>query len=142
MNINLKLTIMKKILKLGLLMVFAITTLSSYATNGDFLLNVKKGNGKLIGFSINGIQKINVSIYDKDRNLIYSENATGKEGIMKTYSLEEFPEGTYYLVVSNGFKKVRYEITVNDEMAQISKDSMAVTYKNTANKNQSLANVN
>ena len=133
---------MKKILKLGLLMVFAITTLSSYATNGDFLLNVKKGNGKLIGFSINGIQKINVSIYDKDRNLIYSENATGKEGIMKTYSLEEFPEGTYYLVVSNGFKKVRYEITVNDEMAQISKDSMAVTYKNTANKNQSLANVN
>ena len=61
---------------------------------------------------------------------------------MKTYSLEEFPEGTYYLVVSNGFKKVRYEITVNDEMAQISKDSMAVTYKNTANKNQSLANVN
>ena len=133
---------MKKILKLGLLMVFAITTLSSYATNGDFLLNVKKGNGKLIGFSINGIQKITVSIYEKDRNLIYSENATGKEGIMKTYSLEEFPEGTYYLVVSNGFKKVRYEITVNDEMAQISKDSMAVTYKNTANKNQSLANVN
>ena len=51
---------MKKILKLGLLMVFAITTLSSYATNGDFLLNVKKGNGKLIGFSINGIQKINI----------------------------------------------------------------------------------
>ena len=133
---------MKKILKLGLLMVFAITTLSSYATNGDFLLNVKKGNGKLIGFSINGIQKINVSIYDKDQTLIYSENATGKEGIMKTYSLEEFPEGTYYLVVKNAFKKVKYEIIVKDEMAKISKESVAVTYKNSVDEIKSLANVN
>ena len=133
---------MKKILKLGLMMVFAFTTVSSFATNGDFLLNVKKGNGKLIGFSINGIQKINVSIYDKDRNLIFSENATGKDGIMKTYSLEEFPEGIYYLVVNNGFKKVKYEITVKDEVAIISKESMAVTYKNPVNNNQSLATVN
>lgn len=142
MNINLKLTIMKKILKLGLMMVFAFSTVSSYATNGDFLLNVKKVDGKLIGFSINGIQKIYVEIYDIDRNLIYSENATGKDGIMKTYSLEEFPEGTYYLVAKNGFKKVTYEITVNDEKAQMSKKSIAVSYKTPISKNQNIASAN
>lgn len=132
---------MKKILKLGLMMVFALTTVTSFATNGDFLLNVKKGNGKLIGFSINGIQKINVAIYDKGRNLIYSENATGKEGIMKTYSLEQFPEGNYYLILNNGFKKITYEIIVKDNMAIMSKESMVTTYKNPAN-NKSLATVN
>lgn len=133
---------MKKILKFGLMMVFAFTTVSSFATNGDFLLNVKKGNGKMIGFSINGIQQINVSIYDKDRNLIFSENATGKDGILRTYSLEEFPEGTYYLIAKNGVKTMKYEITVKNEMAQMSKQSVAVTYKNPVKNNQSLVNVN
>ena len=133
---------MKKILKFGLMMVFAFTTVSSFATNGDFLLNVKKGNGKMIGFSINGIQQINVSIYDKDRNLIFSENATGKDGILRTYSLEEFPEGPYYLIAKNGVKTMKYEITVKNEMAQMSKQSVAVTYKNPVKNNQSLVNVN
>ena len=128
---------MKTILKLGLVMVLAFTSMSSYAIDGDFLLNVKKGDGKLIGFSINGITKINVSIYEGN-NLIYSEYATGKEGIKRTYSLEEFPEGTYYLVVENGLKKVKYEIVVGEKMAEISRKTVVEIYK-TSNTNEKLA---
>ncbi|HKO77376.1 MAG TPA: hypothetical protein VJU52_09170, partial [Flavobacterium sp.] len=81
---------MKTILKLSLVVLVAMTTMSSYAIDGDFLLNVKKGAGKEISFSVNEITKANVTIYDKDHAVIYSEIATGKGGILKTYSLEEF----------------------------------------------------
>ncbi|PZX91818.1 secretion protein, partial [Flavobacterium aquariorum] len=55
---------MKTILKLSLVVLVAMTTMSTYAIGGDFLLNVKKGTGKEISFSVNEIQKANVTIYD------------------------------------------------------------------------------
>ena len=98
---------MKKILKLSLVLLVALTTMQTYAQEGDFLLYVKKGNEKEIRFSLNGIKKINLALYDQDNNLIYSENASGKSGILRTYSLDELPAGTYSLVAENNVKKVR-----------------------------------
>ena len=90
---------MKTILKFSLAVLVAMTTMSTYAINGDILLNVKQVNGKEISFAINQLQRANVTITDKFHNIIYSEIVTGKAGIFKTYSLEEFPEGTYFLEV-------------------------------------------
>jgi hypothetical protein len=130
---------MKKILKLSLLLVVVLTTMQTYAGEGDFLLYVKKGNGKAIRFALNGVQRINLSIYDNDGSLLFTENATDKLGILRTYSLEEFPEGTYFLEVENNLKKVRYEIIVTNNVASLSKSALAEVYKPTLNKNVKVA---
>ena len=98
---------MKTILKFSLVVLAAFTTMGSYAIDGDFLLNVKKGTGKQISFSVNEIQKAKVTIYDKDHVEIYSEIVTGKEGISRIYNLEEFPNGEYTLEVETFYKKIK-----------------------------------
>ncbi|QSW89913.1 MULTISPECIES: DUF3244 domain-containing protein [Flavobacterium] len=105
---------MKKSLKLSLVAAVLLSGLSTYAIDGgnSFNLHVLKTNGKMITFAMNQVQKASISIYDKDNNLIYSENASGKEGILRTFSLEEFPTGTYFLEIQDNFKKSRHEITV------------------------------
>jgi hypothetical protein len=134
---------MKTILKFSLAVFVAMTTMSTYAIDGDFLLNVKKGTGKEISFSVNEIQKANVTIYDKFHNVIYSETATGKGGILKTYSLEEFPDGVYFLEVETNLKKVTHEIVISNEATTLSRKSIAEVYKGDMKlKNQNVATVN
>ena len=134
---------MKTILKFSLAVLMAMTTISTYAIDGDFLLNVKKGTGKEISFSVNEIQKAHVTIYDKDHNIIYSETATGKGGILRTYSLEEFPEGVYFLEVETNLKKVTHEIVVAEQATTLSRRSVAEVYKGELKmKNQNLADAN
>jgi hypothetical protein len=120
---------MKTFLKLSLIVLVAMTTINTYAIDGDFLLNVKKGTGKEISFSVNAIQKASVTIYDKENNIIYTEIATGKEGILKTYSLEEFPDGVYFLEVETNLKKVKHEIMISNKETSLSKKSIAEVYK-------------
>jgi len=131
---------MKTILKLSLALVVVMTTINTYAKDGDFLLYVKKGNEKEIRFSLNGIKKINLAVYDNQNNLIYSENALGKDGILRTYSLEELPTGTYFLELENNVKKVRYEIIVTNKVASLSNRAVTEVYKeNFNNKKGTLA---
>ncbi|CAN1530449.1 hypothetical protein MCETHM1_01374 [Flavobacteriaceae bacterium] len=120
---------MKTILKLSLVVLVAMTAMNTYAINGDFLLNVSKGNGKQISFSVNEIQKANVTITDKFHNVIYSEIATGKGGIQKTFSLEEFPDGIYFLEVETNSKKVIHEIVIHNEVSSLSRKSIAEVLK-------------
>ncbi len=134
---------MKTILKLSLAILVAMTTMGAHAINGDFLVNVKKGTGKAIVFSVNEIQKATVRIYDKSHNLIYSETATGKEGIVRAYSLEEFPEGVYFLEVETNLKKVTHEILVSYDASILSRKSMAEVYKGDLKiKNENVAATN
>ena len=130
---------MKKILKLSVLLVVAMTSMSSYAIDGDFLLNVKKGKGNEISFSLNQIKKVDVSIYDDENNLIYTEKAKGEKGIVRTYNLDEFPVGTYYLVVENNLKKVRHEIIISEEKSILTTKSISEVYK-PALRNKNVAN--
>ena len=118
---------MKTILKLSLVVLVAMTTMNTYAIDGgDFAIKVMNGNGKDISFAVNKIQKANVTITDKFHNVIYTEVVTGKEGILKTYSLEEFPTGTYFLEVETNSKKVIHEIVVSRQGSTLSQKSVAI----------------
>ena len=120
--------------------------MSTYAIDGndngavDFNLHVLKANGKLITFALNQVKKASISIYDKNNSLIYSENASGKDGILRTFSLEEFPAGTYFLEIEDSVKKVRHEITINDNTSVLSTKAVSSAYKaNTIAQNSSVA---
>ena len=132
---------MKKIVRLSLVAALLFTGISTYAIDGtaDFNLHVIKANGKQITFGLNQTQKANLAIYDKDGSLIYSESASGKDGILRTFSLEEFPEGTYFLEVENDTKKAKYEITITDDSSVLSKNAVSSVYKAGFAKNTSVA---
>ncbi|MEZ0131740.1 secretion protein, partial [Flavobacterium sp. LBUM151] len=83
-----------KNLKLSLICAVLFSGMSTYAIDGNenFNLHVLK-NGKVITFGLNQTQKAKLAIYDKDGTLFYSENASGKDGILRTFSLQDFPDG-------------------------------------------------
>ncbi|KUJ59683.1 secretion protein [Flavobacteriaceae bacterium CRH] len=130
---------MKKILKFSVVCAVLFSGMSTYAIDGneDFNLHVLK-NGKVITFGLNQVQKANLAIYDQDGNLFYSENASGKEGILRTFSLQDFPDGTYFLEVEDNAKKVRYQISVNNDVTTLSPKAISSVYK-VADKNTSVA---
>ncbi|MCV9930801.1 T9SS type A sorting domain-containing protein [Flavobacterium sp. LS1R47] len=105
---------MKKILGLSLVLVIFLTTMSTYAIDGkgDYILNIKTGNGKVVSFTLNEEQKSNFSIFDNESHLIYKGIATNELETSKTLSLEAYPAGTYYLELQDNTKKVKHEIVV------------------------------
>jgi hypothetical protein len=122
---------MKKIIKLSLVCAVLFTGMSTYAIDGneDFNLHVLKGNGKVVTFALNQVKKASLTIYDKDGSVLYYENASGKDGILRTFSFEEFPEGTYILEVEDSVKKVKHEITITDDATVLSSKAISSVYK-------------
>ncbi|SNR71653.1 secretion protein [Flavobacterium sp. ov086] len=106
---------MTKFIKMGLVVAVFLTTIFTYAIDGkgDYILNIKTGNGKVVSFAINTIEKSIFSIYDENNNLVYKgDSAADKLEISKTISLEGFPSGTYTLEVKESSKVVKHEIKV------------------------------
>lgn len=98
--------------------------MSTYAIDGkgDYILNIKTGNGKVVSFTLNGEQKSSFSIFDNENHLIYKGIATNELEISKTLSLEAYPAGTYYLELQNNAKKVKHEIVVKSSKANKTTD--------------------
>ena len=122
---------MEKMLKLSLVAAVLFTGISTYAIdgNGDSSLHVIKKSGDKITFGLNNVKKATLSIYDIDGTLIYSEYASGKNGILKTFSFEEFPAGTYFLEVEDNTKTTRHEITIKGGIAILSSKAVSLVYK-------------
>jgi hypothetical protein len=133
---------MKKMLKLSLVVAVLFAGISTYAIDGneDSTLHVIKRNGDKITFGLNNVTKAKLSIYDQDGTLIYSENASGKNGILKTFSFEEFPAGTYFLEVEDSVKITKHEITIKGGVTILSSKAVSLVYKTGSSaKNTSVA---
>jgi hypothetical protein len=127
--INLKTTIMKKILKFSLVLLVALTTMNLHAGTVDFTLNVKKEQGKMVTFALNMTNKVDLSIYDANDKLIHSEMVDSKKNIDRTYDLKALPDGTYFLVAESEMKISRYKISVAGATAILSEYAISEVYK-------------
>jgi len=102
--------------RMGLVVAVFLTTIFTYAIDGkgDYILNIKTGNGKIVSFNFNTVEKSFFTIYDENNNLVYTgESATNKLEISKTISLEDFPAGTYVLEVKENGKVAKHQIAVS-----------------------------
>lgn len=133
---------MKTILKFRLVLAVVLTAVGAHANNADFYLHVKKEQGKTIRFALNDVKETDLSIFDADEKLIYSENISGKNGVNRTYDLSELPKGTYFLEVETTAKVARYEITVSDKVAVLSKKATTETYKPVLTANNGFVTLN
>ena len=132
---------MKNILKLSLVVAVLFSGISSYAIDGnDYILHVIKENGNEITFGLNRVTEAKLVIYDQDGTVLYSENASGKDGILKRITFEGFPEGTYILKIEDSVKTTKHEIIVSYNKVALSSKAISTVYKdNSSVKNTSVA---
>lgn len=120
---------MKNVVKFGLALAVFLTAFGVRANDADFSVSVRSGLGKLINFSINNT-KAHVSITAKDGEVLFEENIKGKDGkISRTYDLNAFPAGSYFLEAENGAKIARYEIKIDEKTASVSEKAIAEVFK-------------
>ncbi|MBZ4034524.1 secretion protein [Flavobacterium sp. 17A] len=106
---------MTKFTKAGLVAAFFLATVFTYAIEGkgDYILNIKTGNGKVVSFTLDTVQNSSFSIFDENHNLLYAGDAAADNlEVSKTISLEDFPAGTYVLEVKANDKVAKHEIKV------------------------------
>ncbi len=120
---------MKNFAKIGLALAVVFTTLSARAGEYDFSLTVTKENGKSVSFSVTDAEKVQFSIYKGNEEILFEETAKGEKAINRTYDLAAFPDGVYYLEAETSSKIARYEITVANNAAIISKAPVTEIYK-------------
>ena len=122
---------MTKFTKAGLVAAFFLATVFTYALDGkgDYILNIKTGNGKVVSFTLDTVENSSFSIYDENHNLLYAgESAANKLEISKTISLEGFPAGTYVLEVKANDKVATHEIKVAVKKAKTVKMDESVNH--------------
>ena len=108
---------MKKILKFSLVLVAVLSAINGSASEKEFSLDVKKGQGKTVNFALYEANKVVLSIYDLDSKLIHKENVISTGSVNRTYDLNALPEGTYFLLAESESKIAKYEIVVIGETA-------------------------
>ncbi|MES2573603.1 MAG: hypothetical protein V4572_01550 [Bacteroidota bacterium] len=122
---------MKKILKFSLVLLVALISMGMHAGTLDFTLNVKKEQGKKVTFALNSMDKVDLSIYDAEEKLIFTEKTESPEGVYRTYDLKALSDGTYFLEAESDSKIAKYKITVVGNTAILSSHAVSEIYKPT-----------
>jgi hypothetical protein len=120
---------MKNLFKFSLVLGVALLTMNVHASDVDFLLGVKKEQGRMVTIVLSETKKMDLSIYDASDRLIHSENVDTQKIVNRTYDLKALPEGTYYLEAESDMKIARYKITVVGATATLSETAISEVYK-------------
>jgi len=125
MNINLKNSIMKKILKISLVTGVVLLAMNVYAVAVNFSFRNEFRQEKMISFGLDDTDQVKISIYDTNEKLIHSESLMVEGKIVRSYDLNNFDEGVYYLVEESNSKIIKYEVLVLNDSATIMTDPIA-----------------
>ncbi len=116
---------MKKIFKISLVLGIVLLAMNVYAVAVNFSLHNQFRQEKMISFGLEDEDQISVSIYDADDKLIHTENVLVDGKLVRSYDLNNFKEGVYYLVEESKTKVIKYEVLVLDDSATIMSDPLS-----------------
>jgi hypothetical protein len=133
---------MKNLFKFSLVLGVALLTMNVHASDVDFSLGVKKVEGRTITFAFSETKQMDLTIYDANNVVIYSEKLNSQEFISRTYDLKALPEGVYYLVAESELKLAKYKISVVGENAELSENPISEEFKPLFMKKDGLVKVN
>ncbi|MFC3335142.1 hypothetical protein [Flavobacterium palustre] len=120
---------MKKILKISLVLGIVLLAMNVYAVAVNFSLHNKFRQEKMISFGLEDKDRVKISIYDANDKLIHSENLTVNGKLVRSYDLNNFSEGVYYLVEESKTKITKYEVLVLSDSATIMSDPLSEVVK-------------
>ncbi|SHL70354.1 hypothetical protein SAMN05443543_1046 [Flavobacterium flevense] len=116
---------MKKILKISLVTGVVLLAMNVYAVAVNFSFRNEFRQEKMISFGLDDTDQVKISIYDTNEKLIHSESLMVEGKIVRSYDLNNFDEGVYYLVEESNSKIIKYEVLVLDDSATIMTDPIA-----------------
>lgn len=120
---------MKKILKISLVVGVVLLAMNVYAVAVNFSLRNEFRQEKMISFKLDDNDQVKISIYDADEKLIHSESLMVDGKIVRSYDLNNFNEGVYYLVEESKTKIIKYEVIVLNDSATIMTDPFSEVVK-------------
>ncbi|KQB42790.1 Por secretion system C-terminal sorting domain-containing protein [Flavobacterium daejeonense] len=120
---------MKKIVKISLVLGIVLLAMNVYAVAVNFSLHNKFRQEKMISFGLEDSDVTKISIYDANDKLIHTENVLVDGKLVRSYDLNNFREGVYYLVEESKTKISKYEVLVLDDSATIMSDPSAIVNK-------------
>ncbi|OYX83291.1 MAG: hypothetical protein B7Y83_11940 [Flavobacteriales bacterium 32-34-25] len=120
---------MKRILKISLVVGVVLLAMNVYAVAVNFSLRNEFRQEKMISFGLDDKDQVKISIYDTDEKLIYSERLLVDGKIVRSYDLNNFDEGVYYLVEESKSKIIKYEVLVLNDSATIMTDPLSEVAK-------------
>ena len=115
---------MKKILKISLVVGVVLLAMNVYAVAVNFSLLNEFRQEKMISFGLENTDQVKISIFDTNEKLIHSENLMVNGKIVRSYDLNNFEEGVYYLVEESKSKIIKYEVLVLKDAATIMTDPL------------------
>ncbi|MES2240260.1 MAG: hypothetical protein V4497_08390 [Bacteroidota bacterium] len=122
---------MKKILKISLVLGVVLLAMNVYAVAVNFSLHSKFRQEKMISFGLDDSNETKISIYDANDKLIHTESLMVDGKIVRSYDLNNFNEGVYYLVEESKAKTTKYEVLVLNDSATIMSDPLSEVAKPT-----------
>lgn len=115
---------MKKFFQISLAVLALFTASVAHADDMDILVKVAKENSKWVSFITNDAQRIDLTLYAANEEVIYEQQLKTVSNKFKTYDLSALPEGNYTLKMESIAKITTYNILITDENAIISKPSV------------------
>ncbi|MFL9831071.1 hypothetical protein ABS764_09450 [Flavobacterium sp. ST-87] len=120
---------MKKILKISLVTGIVLIAMNVYAVAINFSARNEFRQEKMISFGLNDTDQVRISIYNADEKLIHYESLMVNGKIVRSYDLNNFDKGIYYLVEESPSKIIKYEVLVLDDSATIMTDPISEIVK-------------
>ncbi|MGM8361712.1 hypothetical protein ACSV4D_07345 [Flavobacterium sp. ARAG 55.4] len=120
---------MKKILKISLVTGIVLIAMNMYAVAINFSARNEFRQEKMISFGLNGKDQVRISIYNADEELIHYESLMVNGKIVRSYDLNNFDKGIYFLVEESQSKIIKYEVLVLDDSATIMTDPISEIVK-------------
>lgn len=96
----------------------------------DFSLSFGNVQAKTLNFELSNAKSVSVFVYNSAHDELFSENLADGDHVTKTYDLQSFEPGTYYLVAESEMKIEKYKIQISaDNVMEVEKTPVSTINK-------------